>query len=201
MNLEQLTPDLALTLTRVRASCTYDRELNRIGSQSMNSWRVSKYDPRRRSADGSYPAETWTSVSDIGRVFDKEEFTVREYLAVEDSYVRVATQFHQDAGCPIMFARGVETADCEPRLDGRACLAPPTEGTPVEVHMLTEVIRACLREVFWCRLESAGARWQIHFGYDYYMYLIGDTLSDILRGLASRGGLFIEAHKSPCQER
>lgn len=47
--------------------------------------RITKYDPRLRTADDRFMADDWTSVSDIGRF---PGLTVEEYLKTEDNYWR-----------------------------------------------------------------------------------------------------------------
>ena len=45
-------------------------------------WRVTRYDPARRDERGAYRDDTWTSISDVGNVFDNQELTIEEYKIV-----------------------------------------------------------------------------------------------------------------------
>jgi hypothetical protein len=50
-------------------------------------WRVTRYDPARRDERGAYRGETWTSISDVGKVFEGHKLTIDEYERVETAYV------------------------------------------------------------------------------------------------------------------
>ena len=53
----------------------------------MFAYRLSKYDPSKRSSDGHFTANEWTSVSDIGRTFDGGTVSLSDYMEAEDAYV------------------------------------------------------------------------------------------------------------------
>lgn len=53
----------------------------------MKEYRISKYDPQFR-VNGSYQKNEWTSISDIGKVFDDGVLTLAEYLRVENEYIQ-----------------------------------------------------------------------------------------------------------------
>ena len=55
----------------------------------MISCRISKYDPQYRGPDGVYKKNEWTSICDIGGVFDDGVLTRDEYLATESRYIGV----------------------------------------------------------------------------------------------------------------
>ncbi|MBP1917484.1 hypothetical protein [Lederbergia galactosidilytica] len=45
----------------------------------MNSWRITKYDPVKRDADGSYlDLEEWTCFSEVGTKVSIEEYQITE---------------------------------------------------------------------------------------------------------------------------
>jgi hypothetical protein len=163
---------------------------------TVKSWRLSKYDPARRDENGRYVPIEWTSVSDIGRSFGGRVLTIEEYARVEDAYVATALAFHLDAGAPPLFATGVESRperiapdDFDPVL--------PEERQRFEHSELAALIRSCLREAAWCRLVAADRVCAIHFGYDFYVYLVGPSASARTREVAVRGGLFLEPFRSP----
>lgn len=163
----------------------------------MQGWRVSKYDPSRRDAVGRYVHEEWTSVYDIGKSIAGQVLTVEEYLRVENAYIETAMVFHADAGAPFLLARDVEIAGSNPNIPGDVVSVPPAEGQPIGRADLVAVIRSCLREIFWCRLEAEEKLCMIHFGYDYYMYLTGMSLTAHTFDVARAGGLFLEPFQSP----
>lgn len=53
----------------------------------MYKYRISKYDPLFRAANGTYLKEDWISISDIGKTFDGKQLTIESYKAIEDGYV------------------------------------------------------------------------------------------------------------------
>ncbi|MGC4071359.1 MAG: hypothetical protein QM760_02330 [Nibricoccus sp.] len=63
---------------------------------------------------------------------------------------------------------------------------------------LAAVVRGCLREMVWCRLESEAC--SIAFGYDYYTYWLGPIPSVSTVALAKERGLFLEPSTVPAFE-
>lgn len=51
----------------------------------MKQYRVTKYNPAFR-IDGKYTRNEWTSISDIGKNYDGETFTLSAYEKVESHY-------------------------------------------------------------------------------------------------------------------
>lgn len=79
----------------------------------MKEYRISKYDPQFR-VNGAYQKNEWTSVSDIGKVFDDGVLTLAEYLRVENEYIQFCLNAMKAAGvtglsvCALL--RGAETS-------------------------------------------------------------------------------------------
>lgn len=158
------------------------------------SWRVSKYDPERRDPDGSYAVDEWTSVNDVGKTFGGRPFTAKEYLRVEGAYVSSIAIFYRSQGSPQLVPLDVEVRGPSVAIPG--ALEEPRDSVH-DVERLEKVVRSCLREISWCRLESSDGSCKIHFGYDYYVYLIGRASHREWIGEAARGGLFVEERESP----
>lgn len=59
----------------------------------MNSWRVTKYNPKNRDRNGRYKTKEWTSVSDVGKNFGQSMFTLEEYLLKEELYIEAIRIF------------------------------------------------------------------------------------------------------------
>ena len=74
----------------------------------MFEYRVTKYDPAFRNAQGAYSGDDWTSISDIGKTFAGEILTRDEYQRVEDAYITVALAFIREAGIPMLTVTGLE---------------------------------------------------------------------------------------------
>ncbi|WP_438015511.1 hypothetical protein WMF18_32215 [Sorangium sp. So ce315] len=158
---------------------------------------MSKYDPSRRDVAGRYVNGEWTSVCDIGKFIGRQVLTVEEYLRVENAYIETSMAFHLDTGAPPLLAHDVEAAGSIPNLPGQVVLAPPAEDHLVGRSELPVIIRSCLREIVWCRLEAKDGSCVIHFGYEYYMYLVGICLKMSAVEVAQAVGLFMEPFRSP----
>ena len=52
----------------------------------MNYFRLSKYNPLYR-VDGIYQREEWTSIYDVGTVYNGAKLTMPEYERVETEYI------------------------------------------------------------------------------------------------------------------
>jgi len=75
-----------------------------------------------------------------------------------------------------------------------------TEGEHLRTQGDIEAVaRAVLREETWCKLLAHNGSCEIHFGYEYYVYLLSNAVSDFTQA-ASDAGLFLEEIKSPYVE-
>lgn len=162
---------------------------------TMHPWRVSRYDPKGRDASGAYREETWTSVHDIGKMFAGQTLTAEAYLRAEQSYVRTVGEIHLASGAPALRAIDVEAGGGAVELEGETFV--PREGERIPVSSLAGVVRACLREMGWCRIEADDRSFGAQFGYDFYLY--AQSSDPCTRALAeARGrGLFVEVWPSP----
>lgn len=109
----------------------------------MQHYRVTKYDPARRDASGAYPSNDWTSRSDIGQSFGGVPLTEERYVAVESAYLDAASAFLNEAGVRELVIVGLEKAAAHDRM--------PSEGEVVLADRIPTVLRALLREQYWCR--------------------------------------------------
>jgi len=156
----------------------------------MQHYRVTKYDPSRRDVSGAYPADDWTSRSDIGQSFGGVALTEERYTAVESAYLDAASAFLNEAGVRELVVVGLEK--------GAAREGSPSQGEVVPAERIPAVLRALLREEYWCRLEGTSAF--VHVGWDYYMYIGVPTLCRNAESVARNLGLFVERFRSPYAE-
>lgn len=56
-------------------------------------WRITKYDPTKRNSQGWFLEETWTSFSDIGKLYEGKKVTYDEYVYVENLYISAILEF------------------------------------------------------------------------------------------------------------
>lgn len=160
----------------------------------MRSWRLTKYDPARRDARGAFLGDDWTSLSDVGRTFEGRVLTPETYARVEQAHVDTVLAFHAACGAPPLRVHDLERTGDIPTAPWLA------EGALLDAAALPDAVRACLREEAWCRLAADDGACHVHFGYDYYVYLLGDAPPDTTRAVAERNGLFFEPFASPYLE-
>lgn len=167
----------------------------------MPGFRTTKYDPRLRSADGSYAQEEWTSVTDVGKSFLGHTVQLSDYLSTENAYVETVHRFLEQCQVHHLRLRDLEQYDenCDLLPDAlieeskqwmRTITADQTLGGVA----LERAIRLTLRELIWCRLEGE-AGFYVHFGYDYYMYIGSDRIASTPPELPP--GIYVERFESP----
>jgi hypothetical protein len=125
-------------------------------------WRVTRYDPARRDARGVFPAGDWTSIADVGAVFEGVELNSHEYERVETAYADSFGAFAEDSGVTELEVRSLECGD------------GLREGQILSLLDARAVVRRMLREEARCRLEAPTNTFAVHIGFDLYMY-IGST--------------------------
>lgn len=164
----------------------------------MTGIRLSKYNPALRDDGGAYRGSDWTSVSDIGRIFRGSELTEDLYLHTESCYLEVLESLLLDGKCHTLRVRELERTGA-PRKVTQALASSDSlvEGQLVSGGFLERIVRACLREEVWCKLEATTSSCAVHFGYDYYLYVTGIVPSRRTLELAQAHSLFIDNVASP----
>ena len=148
----------------------------------MNYYRISKYDPQYR-IDGIYQKDEWTSISDIGKVYDGKVFTENEYYKTEQSYADFVLGV-----CNLQGINYLTIADFENYNNLHW-----TNAQQLNTHQSGEFIKLCLREEIWGRLVSKGFVFET--GYDYYIHIGCELGFDNIGQLADQNNLFVEEWK------
>jgi len=168
------------------------------------SWRITKYNPANRK-NGAYVKGEWTSLSDVGKLYQDGVFSVNEYLQVEKLYV--------SAVCSIMGALGIESLQVKNlekdiydfSSDKFSYIYPEemqrlyaniTEGDSITVEQVEILCKLILREKLWCKLENELSMFA-HFGFDYYMYIGASSPCNKEIQTIESWGLFVESQESP----
>ena len=142
----------------------------------MNCFRITKYNPAFRNANGSYNRNEWTSYSDIGEFFPDGLLTKEEYQLWENRYLDVishlAEEYHIDYFIPL-------------RKENM-----PTIPSTISLPETLNLARRILREECWCILHHP--KLEISFGYDYYMYIRCENISNALLEKIRIIGLYAE---------
>jgi hypothetical protein len=169
------------------------------------SWRISKYNPKYRNKKDEYQKNEWTSCHDIGKLYDSKEFTVDDYMAVENAYINTVLSFMNGLNIKTLTAQYLEKY-----FDSLNCHETPLvyteemkelferlhEGYILEIRDVEHLCRLVLREQLWCKLENDNKMF-IHFGYDYYMYIGSLLKPKEVINLIENIGIFIEIFESP----
>lgn len=157
----------------------------------MKSIRVTKYDPKNRDANGHYTlVDEWIGMSDIGKSYQGQIFTMEQYLATEEKYIQAVELLIQKTGVNHLELLDLENHSHETALN-------LSEGKTIPRTLIKELVKMILRGEVWGRLVAKN-QFEIHFGYDYYMYFVGKSLmDDIIEELRKIDGLYVEEMRSP----
>lgn len=143
-------------------------------------WRVTRYDPALRDERGAYPDDAWTSISDVGQVFQGHKLTLPEYERVEAAYVSAFVAFAEESNVERLQVRSLESGD------------DLGEGETMSVAEAGKVVRRMLREDVICKLESPVDDFALHVGFDLYMYVGSMRPCPRAAEVAAQLGLFVE---------
>lgn len=162
----------------------------------MNYYRITKYNPEFRNEQGFYTKNDWTSISDIGQVFDEGVLTAEDYKQMEDSYIKALNIVLQTKDVTQMNIYKLEKYDCideyifsHKEKDVYAKLA---DSSCINLDKVETVTRLILRELIWCTLSCRTKSVEIEFGYDYYMYVRCDEIDVSTQQEILKCGLFVE---------
>lgn len=166
--------------------------------------RVTKYDPKKRNAQGYYLWDEWTEYSDIGKIYQGREVTITEYLDVEERYLAYIEAFLWALNVKEMaiYCLWIDknNNDALKRLGGEPLLPfeKIQEGGVLEGDEVLACVRSVLRGQIWCKLLGAKGSY-LHFGYDFYMYLGCDEPSLLIE--PDIPGLYVENFCSPYTQK
>jgi len=154
-------------------------------------------------------SKSWTSIDDIGRLYDGREFTYNDYLKTEQAYVNLLISLFR-----YLHAQKIKIIQLEVYED----LPPNTiydkdgklnewynkvkNNMSLSLDNLQYIVPLILRENMWGTFYHKRTRTYIHFGYDYYVYVNSPMFyfcndnnayfNIDLERLVSSNGLFIE---------
>lgn len=164
-------------------------------------WRISKYDPARRDANGHYLVDDWTFFAQVGQTFGGKQLTYKDYVSVESAYVRSAMLFLLEADLNSLHISELQipldTTEANSQIQDIR-LDPMTlqNGGVYAQTPLEDIIRLALREVIACKLEEPNT-FYMHFGWDYYLYIGSSSRSSKAIEAARLNGLYVEPMISP----
>ncbi|QUB43001.1 hypothetical protein [Porphyromonas sp. oral taxon 275] len=113
----------------------------------------------------------WNSFFDIGKLVSEEE-----YLHVESLYIDLLLELAREMGIKFFTIKEFENYDA----------FALREGEIVGLERLSFVIQAILRDECWGKLVNDGL--EIHFGYDYIMYVVVKKTNINVKPILNRYG-------------
>jgi|GEM_PF-549174 len=170
----------------------------------MVSYRVTKYDPKKRDKSGIYKDKNeWTSIGDIGnKKYGNVGF--EEYEKVENSYIEAIRLILIEQKIDTVKVDSIKTSidqeyfevnknenlftNLEVEFDKD--IEQLKNGFKIGFWEIDKTIKLILREIIWMNLISENIK--ITFGYDYYMYIECEELKFGTEIEIGRMGLFVE---------
>ena len=144
-------------------------------------FRISKYNPKYRE-NGIFLKNEWTSFNDIGKAYDGKVLCYSEYEQIEKRYLSLIQKL-----CILLNTSQMQIADLE---DPFSICTYVNGSTLNSIDDIAKVAKGCLREQYWCRLNSD--RLSFLFGYDFYLYVCSPLDYQHMEDLVLNTGLFIE---------
>ncbi|MBU5359564.1 hypothetical protein KQI58_00570 [Enterococcus raffinosus] len=145
-------------------------------------------------------ADEWTSVNDIGNIYSSKELTLSDYVLVEEKYVDAVKTIMTEAKIDKLKIQEFEKYEYSGIVDGNSdsfknMYDSLAEGIMIGKQNLPFVVKLILREIVWAKLVNPSL--EIHFGYDYYMYVCSEYSLSLAVERIIENGLFVESVRSP----
>ena len=179
-----------------------DKVFKRMNTTNLNSpfvkysCEIVKYPPQYYK-NRVYTKNEWISVSDIGRSFDGVVLTKEEYLRIESAYVDTVKELLEVSGVkfltivnPDTFYLRREKAFNKENKAIYQIVSSLKEGQRITASKIDTVLKACLRELFWCALVNETKKVQVDVGYDYYLHFYSRLPEETISEIARNHGLY-----------
>ncbi|MGY3187347.1 hypothetical protein [Lysinibacillus sp. TE18511] len=150
-------------------------------------WQISKYEDEELPLYQQSGTPTWTSVSDIGKRYNREMFTVSNYMTVEELFIKaiqvfmisststklIVKQLEKPLNLEVIEDNIVKTGfSLEDSKEMLNFFQKVRQGMSISLNEVELVTRLALRKYVWVQLESETMF--VRFDYDYYVD-IGST--------------------------
>ena len=124
-------------------------------------------------------SDSWTSISDIGKVYNNKLFTYQEYLKTENSYINLFISIFNYLNAQkikLIHLDKMETLHSEISLyDSEGILEEwykkVTNNMSFKISDIKYIAPLILRENIWGVLFHQSSKTYIRFGFDYYVYI------------------------------
>lgn len=194
---------------RTRMNINSEFVLNRHNSfhWCQESHEIAKYSPACYDARGVCSQDEWSSFHDVNKQKGDGVLSLSEYLEVENNYIRTAIEILKKSDLQYLTIGYLEkstfrTALFEDALSDRAELermfSECFTGMRVSVrsNKMIWLLKLCLREKIWCIFVNFAHKFELSFGYDYYMILHAAIPNEELQKIVERNHLYLNARSS-----
>ena len=164
----------------------------------MIKYRISKYDPEFRNVDGVYMNDEWTSISDVGKVYNGQIFTMEKYAEIEKNYLRFLESMLGSDKYMILKLEcsnidnliDIGLFQSQSKLDNKKKIRLPKSITGMTISQVISFIRQCLQEKCWGKVK--GDNKVIYVGYEYYLHIDSKKEIPNIQEIAKTHCLFVE---------
>ena len=159
------------------------------------NYRITKYNPEFRDENGFYKKDEWTSISDIGKKFNKIILTKEEYKKTENNYIDAIYEILREKDIKKLKVYDLEINKknlSELLADEKDIIKEINNDKYLALKKSEKIIRLVLREMLWCKFCSELKDIKIEFGYDYYMYVECSKIKESTINIINKKGLFVE---------
>ena len=154
-------------------------------------------------------SDSWTSIYDIGRIYNGHEFTFDDYLKTEQAYINLLVSMFEYLHAQKIKLIHLEVYEINPPISAydkygmlKKWYKKVSNNISLSLSDIPYVVSLILRENIWGVLYHKRTKTYIRFGYDYYVYVSspvfmscsnqGLFVNDDFVKLVSKYGLFIE---------
>lgn len=175
-------------------------------SHFMTSYRITKYDPEKRNAQGHYLDDSeWTSIADIGKsAYNNPDYAA--YEKTETAYVDAIKIILHDLNLDHLKIKLLELNITKEEFEEEETtgklkninvdfdrdIRKLENGFELDFENIEKIIRLILREMIWMVLINENI--EIRFGYDYYMYVSTVNLKPSTISKIENNGLYVEPY-------
>ncbi|WP_017814601.1 hypothetical protein [Paenibacillus shenyangensis] len=174
----------------------------------MYYWQVRKYPPSSNKDKNKPKIPTWSSIIDIGKIYDGKIFTPEDYLLIEDKYIKAAKIYMDYMHIPsvemcvmhkvredIFIKQIVEYPDCYPKeiIDLHYRLKENSLISGLEFEYASKL---ALREDIVCQFRYKD-KFFLNHSYDYYMDIGSSAVCEAAINQIRDLGLYIDLWEHP----
>ncbi len=139
---------------------------------------ISKYDPVFYK-DGVFTRNEWTDFSDVGKIFNNTKLSLEEYERIEQNYINFVVDIFEFIGVTKFKIIDLEIYNTVPWKNRQT----------ISLSRLPNLIRDCLRNSCWCKIQST--EFCLCFGFDYYLHLNCTLDYYIVNNISKKNSLFL----------